>query len=164
MRRPRSNESHLNKRAKLSNTGFFDAQQHDSSFNLNIFNSPPSVTCLSPMMAIDSVSSIPIYGAQSPGSPTAVDPVWTSVYSPTPTPPELTHTTATPESATFENLQVEALPEAYALHLPENQLFARYYDFPSEASSASSGILLGKEGNSFPFEEFLNARLHLRAG
>ncbi|KAF8460773.1 hypothetical protein BDZ91DRAFT_766111 [Kalaharituber pfeilii] len=77
---------------------------------------------------------------------------------------------ATPESGTFDDhtAAVAALPDSYQMHMPEHQLFrhtrlAQYYDFPSEGSSASSGILLGKETNAFPFEEFLSARLSAAA-
>ncbi|KAF8440101.1 hypothetical protein BGX38DRAFT_1273160 [Terfezia claveryi] len=83
--------------------------------------------------------------------------------------PELdfSDTSVTPESATFDNHMpsVTLSSDTYQIHLPEHRLYKHmglpnYYDFPSDGSSASSGILLSKEANAFPFEEFLSARLN----
>lgn len=132
-------------------------------FNLNIFNAIMGTgSCSSPKPLLHS----------SPRELGPLEDERALCCSPTPhlkqDIPDLEFTTsATPESATFDNHMpsVASLPDTYHMHLPEDRLYvhpglSEYYDFPSEGSSASSGIILGKETNAFPFEEFLQARLN----
>jgi len=160
MRRPRSIEGGFDKRAKVCH----GLAAESSPFNLNIFNAPMSNGNASPQLPpLSSPRDLqPLQGDEE------------SCYSPTPRLkqeriPDLdfSGTSATPESATFDNHMpsVALLPD---MHLTEHQLykypgFSNYYNFPSGGSSASSGILLSKETNAFPFEEFLSARLNTKA-
>lgn len=135
-------------------------QAEPGPFNLNIFNAPICTSgCGSPKLLI-------------PSSPKKLEPLEDEGYSfPSPTPrakqgpiPDLEFGSSdTPVSATFDTHMppLQALPDTYRVQLPEDQLsgFSQYYDLTSEGSSASSGILLGKETNAFPFEEFLQARV-----
>lgn len=162
MRRPHLIEDDLDKRAQVCRG--FDFQQ--SPFNLNIFNAlvDKDATMFQQEAALSSPRNLELSHDEY-------------CYSPTPRLrqdglPELdfSNTSVTPESATFDNHlpSVSLLPEIYQMHLPEHQLykhagFPNYYEFPSEGSSASSGILLSKEPNAFPFEEFLSARLNTKA-
>ena len=137
-----------------------------SMFNFNIFNAP---------IGNDNASS-QLPPLSSPRGPQPLQDDEESCCSPTPRLeqeriPDLDSSdiSVTPESATFDNHMpsVALLPDRYQMHLPEHQLYKHmglpnYYDFPSEGSSASSGILLNKETNAFPFEEFLSARLNTK--
>ena len=159
VRRPRSIEDDFDKRAKVCHGLAIES----STFNLNIFNTPIGNNNTSPRLP-------PL------SSPRDLQPLQDDkemCCSPTPRLkqeriPDLdfSGTSVTPESATFDSHlpSVALLPDTYQMHLPEHQLYKHaglpdYYDFPSEGSSASSGILLNKETNAFPFEEFLSARL-----
>ena len=174
MRRSHSIEGDSDKRTKICR-GLYGEGQPESPFKLDIFDNPwteageTETAQTSPTLA---PLSSPKEQSPSSSSEDTEQSHSSSTFSPTPPRhkedglPDLGFTaSATPESATFHNhvLSTASLPDAYPMHLPEHQLFkhvgfSQYYDFNSEASSASSGILLGKEANAFPFEEFLNAR------
>jgi len=162
MRRSLSIEDDFDKRAEVCH----GLATESSTFNLNIFNTPMDNDNASPQLP-------PL---SSPRDLQSLQDDEESCCSPTPRLkqehiPDLDFSgiSVTPESATFDNHMpsVALLPDTYQMHLPEHQLYKHmglpnYYDFPSEGSSASSGILLNKETNAFPFEEFLSARLNTK--
>ena len=168
MRRFHSIEGDPDNRAKMRR-GLYGEGKQESPFKLDIFDNPRTEageteiaqTCPTLVSLSSPKEQSPSSSSSSSEDTEQSQP--SSTFSPTPPChkqdglPDLGFTaSASPESA--------SLPDAYPMHLPEHQLykhaaFSQYYDFNSEASSASSGILLGKETNAFPFEEFLNARL-----
>ncbi|RPB28292.1 hypothetical protein L211DRAFT_845380 [Terfezia boudieri ATCC MYA-4762] len=161
MRRPLLIKDDFDKRANCHGLA-----TESSTFNLNIFNTSIDNENASPQLPpLSSPRDLqPLQGDEEPCC--SHTPRLKQEHIPE---LDFSDTSVTPESATFDNhmQSVTLLSNTYQIHLPEHRLYKHmglpnYYDFPSNGSSASSGILLSKETNAFPFEEFLSARLNTK--